>query len=64
MQRRAWFTQKSPLGWFRNVLCYVIDFDKGTTIIFNQCFAYMDNGRYLGSVWNYEPVPKDVSNSN
>jgi hypothetical protein len=26
-------------GWFRNTLCHVIDIDKGTTIILNQCLA-------------------------
>jgi len=28
-----------PKGWFINALCYVIDFDKGVTILFNQCLA-------------------------
>ena len=28
-----------PQGWFRSALCYVIDFDKGITILCNQCLA-------------------------
>jgi|GEM_PF-2314639 len=33
------FAQTSPLGWFRNALGCVIDFDKGVTILFNQCLT-------------------------
>jgi len=28
-----------PKGWFRNALCCVIDFEKGVTILYNQCLA-------------------------
>jgi hypothetical protein len=28
-----------PKGWFRNVLCCVIDFEKGVTIVLNEGLA-------------------------
>jgi hypothetical protein len=28
-----------PQGWFRNVLCCVIDFEKGVTIVLNEGLA-------------------------
>jgi hypothetical protein len=31
--------KRPPQGWFRNALCYVIDFDNRITILFNQCLA-------------------------
>jgi hypothetical protein len=30
---------KLPKGEFKRLICGVIDFDKGITILFNQCLA-------------------------
>ncbi len=31
--------QSSPKGWFRKALCCVIHFNKGITIIYNECLT-------------------------
>ncbi|MEY8199675.1 MAG: hypothetical protein RPS47_10575, partial [Colwellia sp.] len=36
---RYYFSEKLPEGEFKRLTYIVIDFDKGTTILFNQCLA-------------------------
>jgi len=40
---------KLPKGEFKRLTCCVIDFDKGKTIIYNQCLASKPfNSRWVG----------------
>ena len=52
---------KFPKGNFKRLIIGVIDFDQGNNH-YLQAMPCLHGCRYLGSVWNCEPVPLSLLN--